>query len=593
MDRIKQIEADPKADLKPVKIAVVRNFTVEPMLPYLRLFCLERGFKPEILVGGFDASVGEILDANGALYGCGADVVFFALNLELLSAKLTRAFLGLSESEREEESKRVIGFVASLLSGFRARSATQIAVLGFEPNAYPALGLLDATHALSESKAVRRLNDEVRDLVAQLRDACFVDLEKIAMRLGWERFRDERNWYLAKAPFAREAWQEIARELASCVTALKGRARKCLILDCDQTLWGGTIGEDSAAALQIGKTYPGSAYGDFQKAVLELHRRGVILAINSKNNADEVLEFMRTSPDMILREEHFAALRINWTDKASNIKSLSDELGIAPEHMVFVDDSPFERQMVRDLVPEVAVIDLPADPSLYARTLRACGHFDTLAFSEEDQKRGSMYRSEALRKSARAAFTDVTSYYQSIAMEVQISWADKFLLPRLSQLSQRSNQFNLTMSRYGETDLAKLISDKADYDVLGLSLTDKFGDYGTVGLAVLCTLERTSRIEAFLLSCRALGRGVEDVLLGVLAETAKSRGSLILEGRFVAGPKNASAANFYETKGFRKTGSKGDADTFQTDVADFLSKGMPAHFAKISVSKRGGNGSES
>ena len=261
------------------------------------------------------------------------------------------------------------------------------------------------------------------------------------------------------------------------------------------------------AGIKLGQTYPGSIYYEFQKELINFYNRGVILALCSKNNENDVWEVFWNHPAMILKEEHIAASRINWQDKAVNIKQISEELNIGLDSMVFIDDSDFEVEFVRKTLPEVEVIHIPQTKITENRNmLLSCGLFDTLTYSIEDKNRTAMYKAQAARKNLQVIATDMKSYLKSLEMEIDIDFADEFSIPRIAQLTQKTNQFNLTTKRYSETDIKNLV-ESDNSDVIYLKLKDKFGDSGIVGVCILKYENKMSLFDTFLLSCRVLGRG--------------------------------------------------------------------------------------
>ena len=365
------------------------------------------------------------------------------------------------------------------------------------------------------------------------------------------------------------------------IRAAKGKAKKCLILDCDNTLWGGIIGEDGIAKIAIGKTYPGISYRDFQESILNLHNRGVILTICSKNNDNDVLEVLEEHPDMVLRKEHFSVMKINWEDKATNIRAIAQELNIGLDSMVFVDDSDFEVNLVRQRIPEVTTIQLPKDPTAYRDWLDSFGKFDSLSYSKEDGNRNRMYQQEVGRKQIKAQFSEETldDYYKYLEMEVTISAADKFSIPRVSQLTHRTNQFNLTTRRYSEAEIKELC-ESGNSDVLQVRLKDRFGDDGIVGAAVLRYSNDECHIDIFLLSCRILGRGVEDALLRACVLMAQGKGCAEILGSYLRTKKNVQVRSFYENHLFSIANEGEDRKDYSFSLNN-LFPGWPEYFKTI------------
>lgn len=550
-------QADLSA-LPILRLAILRNITLEPLAAYLRHEALALGRNAEVRLGEFDNVFQEALGGAPEVYGPDTDAVLVFLHLETLSPALASGFNALSADDVAQEIQRLREHCSAIVQALRARTPAMILWHGFLPPLHPALGLYDSQTGQGQGQAVARLNAELRDAVREAPNAFFVDLALCQARVGGQRFLDNRYWHLGRAPLTLDACAEIARENAKFLRARLGMAKKCLVLDCDNTLWGGIIGEDGMAGIKLGQSAPGSAFVEFQCQVLELYNRGVILALCSKNNEEDVLEVLDKHPDMVLRRSHFAALRVNWRDKAANLRELAAELNIGLDSMVFADDSEFEINLVGRELPEVGLLHM-AKSRLYQlrETLAACGWFDTLTISREDRLRGGMYAAESQRKQLLGAATDMDSYYRSLQMRLTITLADSFTIPRVAQQTQKTNQFNLTTRRYSEADIAGFVA-RPDADVLCVQLSDRFGDSGIVGSCILCYQEHRALLDTFLLSCRALGRGVEEALLVHALRLARQRGATVAEGLYLPTRKNAQVADFYAKQGFAETAREPD-----------------------------------
>jgi FkbH-like protein len=349
----------------------------------------------------------------------------------------------------------------------------------------------------------------------------------------------------------------LARDFASFVRQAKGKARKCLALDLDNTLWGGIIGEDGLEGIKLGHDGIGRAFMDFQREVLRLHEQGVILAVCSKNNEADALEVFQKHPDMVLKLEHFAALRINWLDKPGNLRSLAEEINIGIDSFVFLDDNPIERGAVRQLAPEVLVPDLPRDPAEYPDFVRGLTCFNTLQLTDEDLKRGQFYAAERQRKTLQESAGNLDDYLKSLGMLLHVTPIDDFTRPRIVQLIHRTNQFNLTTRRHSEVDVLNMTPERG-YHIFSIRLEDRYGDNGTVGVAILRLLDddpafprqRVALLDTLLMSCRILGRNVEQMFLAYLTDFAAQRGAQQVIGEFVPSAKNRMVADFYPKFGY-------------------------------------------
>jgi FkbH-like protein len=563
-----------------LNFAVLRNVVVEAIEPYLRYRAYEMGFNANCEFGEYDNIFQEAIGGKDKLLNERTHCVLVFLRLETLSWDLARNFAGLGKVEIEQEKNRIKDFIAHVLGGIRRQTSALILWHGFELPLYPALGIVDHQQGSGQTAVIDGLNQDMRDALRQLENAYYVDLNVCRARVGGGAFYDPRYWHIGKAPYSRAALEEIAGEIFKYIRPLKGKNKKCLVLDCDNVLWGGIVGEDGLTGIKLAKTYPGSAYYEFQQEILNLYNRGVVLALCSKNNAADVWEVFQRHPDMLLREKHIAAAQINWRDKVTNLRQLGADLNLGLDSFVLIDDSPFEAGQVREYLPEVEVLQLPEDqPVEYREILAACGWFDTLILSEEDKQRGAMYRAEAARKDLQAQSPDLASYYGSLEMVLQIRFADEFSVPRIAQLTQKTNQFTLTTRRYSDADIQRL-SESDAADVVYLQLRDRFGDSGITGVCILKYESERAFIDSFLLSCRVLGRGVEEAFLVQCLKRAKRRGCKIAVGEYRPTAKNEQVTDFYPTRGFRILPEEDDVKRYAADLEASI-KGEPEYFKSI------------
>ncbi|MEZ4415758.1 MAG: HAD-IIIC family phosphatase [Gemmatimonadota bacterium] len=555
-----ELKARDLSGLPAFPVTVLRNVVTEPIEPYLKWLGAEAGLRLELRFGDFDNIVQEAVGGAPRLLNGETACVLVHVRLEGVSPALAREFTSLESDAVHSERERVEDWIRSVLAGIRRQTKAMILWHGFETPLHPAYGVVDAHQPEGQAEAVARLNQALRAALAEHASAYYVDMDLCRARVGAPSFYDARYWHIGRAPYTREALREIALEDMKFVRALRGRNKKCLVLDCDNTLWGGIIGEDGLAGIKLGQTHPGSAYREFQQEVVSLARRGVILALCSKNNEEDVWEVFDRHPDMVLKRDDIAAWRVNWQDKASNLRELAAELNIGLDHMVFVDDSDFEVGLIREMVPEVHVLHLPVAKAVEKReALAACGLFDTLTVAAEDRQRNAMYRAEAGRKRLQSEITDMGGYLMSLEMEVEIRLADDLSTPRIAQLTQKTNQFNLTTIRYSDADIAAA-RHAEDADVLSLRLKDRFGDTGLVGVALLRYQGEEARVDSFLMSCRVLGREVEDVFLDQCLALARARGARRVVGEYRPSPKNRMVARFFPERGFEPLAGEGGAE---------------------------------
>lgn len=580
------------SQLATLNISILRNIMLEPIEPYLRYLAYKIGFNATVRFGGYDNVFQEAVGGQPNFLHEKTDYILVFVQLDTLSWDLSRRYTALNADQIKAEVACIRQYIDSVLSGIRRQTDAMILWHGFELPAYPAMGIMDSQSPEGQHAVINSLNELLKGSLRNTGNAYFVDLNLCLARLGLAQFYDHRYWHIGRAPFTRQALREIAIEDFKFIRSLQGKAKKCLVLDCDGVLWGGVIGEDGLAGIKLGQTYPGSAHYELQQEILNLYNRGIILALCSKNNEEDVWEVFRKHPDMILKEEHIATAQINWRDKAANLRQIALDLNIGLDSLVFVDDSEFEVNLIRQAFPEVEVIHTPqAKVMEYRSILASCGLFDTLTLSAEDKNRGAMYKAEVARKKLQVQATDVNSYLKALDMVLEICFSDEFVLPRIAQLTQKTNQFNLTTRRYSEDDI-KTFANSDQSDVIYVKLKDRFGDSGIVGACIIRYQEETAIFDTFLLSCRVLGRGVEDVFLIQALKLAKKRDCKIVVGEYYATRKNSQARDFYTRKGFVGSKAKPGAEwlSFQYTLNSAIEP-EPEFFKKIDseIDKLSGN----
>jgi len=351
------------------------------------------------------------------------------------------------------------------------------------------------------------------------------------------------------------------------------------VLDLDNTLWGGIIGEDGLSGICLGDAPPGNAYAAFQRRLKGLTRRGVLLAINSRNNPEDAIEALETHPDMVLRPEDFAAMRINWKSKVENIREIARELNLRLDALAFWDDDPAERERMRAMVPEVLTIEVPRDPALYERTLAQAAEFDALALTEEDRARGHMMAEGRARGAARARFESEEDFLHSLEIRATVAAPNAVTLPRFAQLTARTNQFNLTTRRATEADLARRIASGRTL-ARGLRVSDRFGDEGWVGFALFEREGEGARLDTFLLSCRVIGRKVEHAFLAACLEELRAAGVSRVEASYRPTPKNALCEGFLAEAGFSRTGETPEEISYSLNLSGGTPP-LPGHITLV------------
>jgi FkbH-like protein len=538
--------------------AILRSFTVEPVVPILRAMAYTRGIALETYVGEFNAYPQEILDPESSLYRFHPDVVILAAQTRDLAPHLWRG---------ADAGEDVLGRFAEWMASFRRHCAAALIVHSLEvpPSA---TGILDGQLEDNQAEAVRRINAGLRALARQHRGVYILDYDALVARHGRENWGDDRKWLTVRLPVSSANLPHLAAEWMRFVHPLTGKLAKCVAVDLDNTLWGGVIGEDGMNGIRLGQEYPGAAYQELQRALLDLTRRGILLAVCSKNNPADALEAIHGHPGMVLKPRDFAVMRINWEEKARNLREIAAELNIGLDSVAFLDDNPVERQQVREQAPEAIVIDLPDDPMVYARTVRDCAWFERLTLSEEDRNRGELYAAQRGRAELERSAASKEDFYRSLEQSAEIAPVNGRTLARVAQLTQKTNQFNLTTRRYTEQEVEQMMT-SPEWLVRSLKVTDRYADNGLVGVAIARLEGEACEIDAFLMSCRVIGRTVETALLARLAADARERGVRVLKGWFLPTKKNLPAREFYRAHGFEEAARTDEgAILWQMDLSE-------------------------
>ncbi len=424
-----------------------------------------------------------------------------------------------------------------------------------------------------------KLEELTRKLNAHLRDhtpknARVIDLDKVIARVGIEKSFDLRYWYSSKAPYTINFLKSYSHCVKPFVLSSRGKAKKALIFDCDNTLWKGVLGEEGVSGIQMSRaTKEGSFFADVQSIALSLNKQGVLIGLCSKNNPQDVDEVVRLHPDMQLRDENLAVKRVNWADKVSNLREIARELNIGLDSLVFVDDSAFEVNLVRSQLPEVTVLQVPESLHLYPSMLRANGGlFCSLSITAEDAKKTEMYKDQAHREVSKMEFGDLESYLASLGTKLTIHEDDVSIVARMAQLSQKTNQFNLTTIRYTEGDIGAFVSG-ALTSVFAFSVSDRFGDSGITGLCIVKNLDvQEAVIDTFLMSCRVLGRNVEYAFMNWLIERLERQGARRVYARYVETAKNAQVKEFFDCCSFSLRASTEKERDYVLNVHEYKSK---------------------
>lgn len=540
----------------PLRLAIAHTYTSELMDPWLSLAAALQGLKLQTYHAPYGMTV-QAAQENSALVTHEPDLTLLLLQREDLHPDLFRPLAAFSASEQEELRADVLYRIEGMIGQFRKLKVGRI-VLTLLPAIHGfGLGLYDAQSERSEGAWWARLKADIaRFLRDSVRASLFLDLDQVLLQVGRANFFDRRLWYSARFPFTSEAAFEIAQRIVSLGTVMKFPKAKVIVLDADNTLWGGILGEDGMDGIALGPDYPGNTFLDFQRRLLDFKQRGFILALCSKNNPSDVEQVLTEHPHQLLRDEHFAARRVNWLPKPDNLISLAEELNLGLDSFVFVDDSDHECAAVRRRLPQVEVVQTPARPIDVPTCLEHVARLEVLSLTTEDLVKTEMYVQEGKRRELRerveSSGVGMGEYLASLEMKMQVNFNDAAHLARLSQLTQKTNQFNLTTRRYNEDQMQEFIA-ASDWLVADFSLVDVFGHSGIVGLAILrLANKQQAELDTFLMSCRVIGREAEGAFIHSLLRQLAERGVKELVADFVPTTKNELATSFLPDQGFEK-----------------------------------------
>jgi FkbH-like protein len=530
------------------RLGVLSNSTIDLVVPALVASAARRGIALEVIQPAYDQVAQEALTPDSKVNSSKPDAVLFAIDFRALPLKLSLGNL----EDSADIVERVIGYLRALRNGIKANSNAVCIFQSFAPPVETLFGNLDRALPGSIRSLIDDINRELAALLLSSNDV-LLDVAGIAETVGLANWHDLRLWNLAKLSFSDEFIPLYADHVARVVAALRGKSGKVLVLDLDDTMWGGIIGDDGLEGIKIAQ---GDAIGEahlaVQRMALDLRQRGIVLAVASKNSDEVARAPFEQHPEMLLKLEHIAVFQANWNDKATNIQAIAEELSIGLDSIVFLDDNPAERGLVRKLLPQVAVPELPEDPSAYARTLAAGGYFEAVAFAAEDLKRASFYQENAKRAGLERQAGGVDAYLASLEMTITFQPFDGKGRVRIVQLINKSNQYNLTTRRYTEPEIFRLELDPRVF-TLQVRLADIFGDNGMISVVICRPVgHETWEIDTWLMSCRVLGRKVERMVLREILEHARAAGIRKLIGTYRPTERNPLVADHYGKLGFNK-----------------------------------------
>jgi FkbH-like protein len=546
--KAKQARTDGQfANLDPFKLAVLTANTFDIVGDVLPVAGLRHGLSLDFTIAPYGQIAQEALDPQSQTNKSGANAALLAID---------HRWLGLDQMVDDEQEEhcvqRAVNQIEAVVEGLYKNSGTPT-IISTIPNApTQSFGSFDRVQHGTVCRMIDQTNERIVALAK--RSHCYVfDVAALAQTVGLERWFNISQWNSYKLPFDAKLGAIYCDWLCRILGAIQGKSRKCLVLDLDNTIWGGAIGDDGVEGIVIGE---GSARGEahlaVQKFALGLKKRGIMLAVCSKNDEDTALAAFRDHPDMALKEDDFSAFQANWSDKASNLEAIAKTLNVGLDALVILDDNPAERAHIRARLPMVGVPELPNEPTYYQWLLNAGGYFEVVSFSAEDRLRASAVHADKARTKVQNSSATVGDYLNELGMVLEAHPFDALGRKRITQLVNKTNQFNLTTKRYTEAQIEAFERDPSVY-TLQARLSDNFGDLGMISTVICINNEAEKKcwdIDTWLMSCRVLGRGVETAILNKIVCDAKGKGIAKIYGRFVPTPKNAMVASHYESLGF-------------------------------------------
>ncbi|NUN11958.1 HAD-IIIC family phosphatase [Candidatus Micrarchaeota archaeon] len=536
-----------------LRIAVLGSHTLNYFSKILAVRLFESGLAARVWTGPYGQVEAQLVNPSSELNEFKPSIVLIVQELSDVIGEKHVAFL--KGNEKDSLKKEIVSHCLSLSEKINSLGAKAL-LTNFKVPETSVYGSMDYKQEhKGEKRFIQELNHSIEDAFANT-DNAVIDLDSACANAGKIDSSKQKFKYLGDIHLSEREGVMLSEEVIGALYSTLGKTKKCIVLDLDNTLWGGVIGEDGLSGIKLSQNNPvGKAFLDFQKEILKLHKRGIILAINSKNNPEDALEVFRKHGEIILKEENFAGMRINWQDKATNLRELASEINIGLDSMVFFDDDSFNIALVREQLPQVTSILLPPDPAAYSLLLKSLRIFDAGRVTNEDLERGKSYAQERQRREVEKSFTSFEDFLKALNLTMKVRLVDEFTIPRISQLSQRTNQFNMTTRRYSEEDI-KRFAESSNHKVFWMSVKDKFGDYGLIGVCIAELSGKTADLDSFYMSCRVLGKGVENSFIWKCLQELKKNGVETVTGSVIETQKNKAFIDFYEKAGFTKKSDK-------------------------------------
>jgi FkbH-like protein len=536
----------------PKKISLLSNFTINGLSDVIKVIAFEQNMHVQIYQCPYDHYRQEIFDLTSQWNTSHSELTFLILNFESMMGDNFFNFYSWNEQKRKDFSNEFINEFENLIKTILSNSSGKIIINNFPLPQFSPLGIFDTKISFNLTDLINELNNKIRQFTISHTSLFCLDYVSFLQKYGTSNVQDERWKYLADMKISPSYIPIFGEYLIGFLKPIFVKTKKCLVLDLDNTIWGGIIGEDGINEIKLDEKPPGNTFLEFQKVIKQFYERGIILAINSKNNLDDVKEVFEKHPKMILKFDDFASYQINWKNKALNMNTISEELNIGLDSLVFWDDDPINRELIKQTIPEIFVVDVPSDTSFYAQTLRNLDVFHTFTVTGEDSKKGKIYAEQQQRKQKSKDFSNLDDFLVSLDMKISNELPNDFTIPRISQLTMKTNQFNLTTKRYSEEQIKEMCSD-SNYLIKTFSVSDKFGDNGLTGLYIINKNDSTTwEIDSFLMSCRIMGRKIENEMLNDLLLECKNNNVKKLTGKHFPTTKNHVTKDLYLNFGFSK-----------------------------------------
>ncbi len=520
-------------------IGLSSNVTIELLGVFLRKQALLQGVRLRVMQGNFDDPVGDVDRFQAAAIDQMLLLPFFDNLLPAFEAQAAHLPIAILEAKEAE-------FRARHRLVFQRASGLKTLFLCSLHRMNPPVGL----GGDQVDEVLARFNQALREEAAPFSNIRWIETGESICRVGQAHAFDPRFYFSAKAPYTTAFFNDLAHRVVACSRGFGSRFHKVLVLDCDNTLWGGVIGEDLLGGIKLGPfDHPGNIYWRVQHEVAALEQNGILLCLCSKNNPEDVAEVLAHHPHAVLQERHFVLQKVNWNDKASNLRDIANELNLGLDSVVFLDDSPFECEAVRTQLPLVRTFQVPAKLSDYPALFQEIKElFLAGGVSRESRSKTEQYRQRAKAEELKAGSQSQEDYLASLGLKVSLTRNDRVQIPRISELTLKSNQFNLTTRRYTEAEIQRMM-ESPDRTVYALSVSDRFGEAGLTGILIMHWEGALARVDAFLMSCRVIGRGVESAIWGSMLEDALRKGCRSLAAEFIPTAKNAQVASFFDGLG--------------------------------------------